>query len=217
MSRTIIEERGVRLEVEAIQPIEDQVLLRGYRNDQSQGGLYLPYGEATECFIGEVLALGPGGVVTETGERCPIKLARGERVIVMKYAGGPLRLKGVDYKIIREHGVWAKIKAEIAGERVEIMEVEPYSDHILVKLKNEGRTRGGLYLATKPQTKYAVAQVVRVGLGKRDMKTGHTPAMELSPGQDILMLRYSGAVVKVLGVEYRLIEPADVIALVEEE
>lgn len=66
-----------------ISPLEDRVLIRPIivRNDQTEGGLYIPDTAKKDVMKGEVLAVGEGRFAPETGVFIPTVLKKGYTIL----------------------------------------------------------------------------------------------------------------------------------------
>jgi len=76
--------------------------------EKTKSGLYVPDTAKEKPQEGEVLAVGPG-VMNEQGERLPMSVAVGDRVIFSKYAGTEIKLDGEEYLIMAERDILAKL------------------------------------------------------------------------------------------------------------
>jgi chaperonin GroES len=83
----------------AIRPIEDTVEMRG--------GLYIPDTAKEKPIQGEVIAVGPGRM--EKGQRVPLELKVGDRVVYAKYSGSQVELEDEEIILIKEADVIAKL------------------------------------------------------------------------------------------------------------
>jgi chaperonin GroES len=83
----------------AIRPIEDTVEMRG--------GLYIPDTAKEKPIQGEVIAVGPGRM--EKGQRVPLELRVGDRVVYAKYSGSQVELEDEEIILIKEADVIAKL------------------------------------------------------------------------------------------------------------
>ena len=54
----------------------------------------------------EVIAIGPGKI-RDDGERSPMDVSVGDKVLVGKYSGSDIKIDGEDYVILREDEVLA--------------------------------------------------------------------------------------------------------------
>ncbi|MFN3975029.1 MAG: co-chaperone GroES [Dehalococcoidia bacterium] len=92
------------------QPLGDRVVVRPVeREEVTKSGIVLPETAKEKPQEGEVIAVGPGRI-TDDGKRIPMELAVGDRVLFAKYAGTEFKEDGVEYLIIRESDILAKIK-----------------------------------------------------------------------------------------------------------
>ena len=58
--------------------------------------------------MAEIVAVGPGGIVD--GKEVKMELSVGDKVITSKYAGTEVKLDGVEYTILRQSDVLAKVE-----------------------------------------------------------------------------------------------------------
>ncbi|MCU0621820.1 MAG: co-chaperone GroES [Gemmatimonadales bacterium] len=91
-----------------IQPLEDRVVIMPSDEAESmRGGLYIPDTAKEKPTQGEVIAVGPGRF--EKGERVPVDLKVGDKVIYGKYSGTPFTVEGDEVIIIKAGDVLAKL------------------------------------------------------------------------------------------------------------
>ncbi len=91
-----------------IQPLEDRVVIfPADEAEQMRGGLYIPDTAKEKPTQGEVIAVGPGRF--EKGERVPLDLKVGDKVIYGKYSGTPFTVDGEEVIIIKASDVLAKL------------------------------------------------------------------------------------------------------------
>jgi len=83
-----------------IKPIEQE--------EVSKGGLVLPDTARERPQEGEVVAAGPGRL-TDEGNRIPMELVVGDKVLYAKYAGTELKEDDEDFLVLRESDILAKI------------------------------------------------------------------------------------------------------------
>jgi len=72
-----------------------------------KGGLYIPDTAKEKPIQGEIIAVGPGRI--EKGEKVPMELRVGDRVIYGKYSGTQVELEGEEIILIKEADVIAKL------------------------------------------------------------------------------------------------------------
>ena len=93
-----------------IQPLSDKLVIKVMEvtEEKTKSGLYVPDTAKEKPQEGEVLAVGPG-VMNDKGERLPMTVAVGDRVIFSKYAGTEIKLDGEEYLIMAERDILAKL------------------------------------------------------------------------------------------------------------
>jgi chaperonin GroES len=91
-----------------IQPLADRVVIRPLEETaQMKGGLYIPDTAKEKPQEGEIIAVGPGRV--EKGDKVPMELKVGNRVLYGKYSGTEVTLDDEQLLIIKESDVLAVI------------------------------------------------------------------------------------------------------------
>lgn len=91
-----------------VSPLGDRVAIRPLEEtEQMRGGLYIPDTAKEKPQQGEVVAVGPGRV--EKGEKVPMELKVGDRVLYGKYSGTEVTLDDEQILIIKESDVLAKL------------------------------------------------------------------------------------------------------------
>ena len=92
-----------------IQPLGDRVVIKAVpQEEKTKSGIIMPDTATKEKpQEGEVLAVGPGRL--EKGERIPLDVKVGNRVIYSKYAGTEVKYEGEEYLILRESDILAII------------------------------------------------------------------------------------------------------------
>ena len=92
-----------------IRPLHDRVMVRRVaEDDRSAGGIIIPDTAKEKPQEGEVVAVGPGRV-SDDGNRIPMELAKGDRVIYSKFAGTEYKDGDDELLILRESDILAKI------------------------------------------------------------------------------------------------------------
>lgn len=93
----------------AIKPLDDRVVVQELEAEETTaGGIVLPDSAQEKPQRGKIVAVGPGRLL-ESGERCEISVSVGDEVLFGKYGGTDVEVDGVDYKILRESDILAKI------------------------------------------------------------------------------------------------------------
>jgi chaperonin GroES len=92
-----------------VQPLADRVVVEPLEEtEEMRGGLYIPDTAKEKPQQGTVIAVGPGRVSDE-GERIPVELEEGQRILYGKYSGTEVTIDGQDLLIIKESDVLAVI------------------------------------------------------------------------------------------------------------
>ncbi len=92
----------------SVLPLADRVVVRPIEeSEQMKGGLYIPDTAKEKPQQGEVVALGPGRL--DEGQRVPIELKVGQKVLYGKYTGTEITLDEQKLLIVKESDVLAVI------------------------------------------------------------------------------------------------------------
>ena len=90
-----------------VKPLADRILLRRLEADEViRGGIIIPDTAQEKPLEAEVVAVGDGRRNDE-GERLPLEVGVGDRVLISKYGGSDVKIDGVDHVIMREDDVLA--------------------------------------------------------------------------------------------------------------
>lgn len=91
-----------------IKPLADRIVIKMLESEETtKSGIVLPGSAKEKPQMAEVIAVGPGGVVD--GKEVKMELNVGDKVITSKYAGTEVKFDGVEYIILRQSDVLAKI------------------------------------------------------------------------------------------------------------
>jgi chaperonin GroES len=77
--------------------------------EKTKSGIVLPDTAKEKPQEGEVIAVGSGKLL-ETGQRVPIDLKVGDKVLFSKYAGNEVKIDDIEYLIMREADVLGVIE-----------------------------------------------------------------------------------------------------------
>ena len=89
-----------------IKPLEDRILVKTVEAEQTTAsGLVIPDTAKEKPQEGEVLAVGPGRF--EDGQRLPLDIQVGDRVIYSKYGGTEVKYDGQEYLLLSARDVLA--------------------------------------------------------------------------------------------------------------
>ena len=92
-----------------IQPLEDKILVEANEAETTTAsGIVIPDTAKEKPQEGEVVAVGPGRI-DDNGNRVPIDVAVGDRVIYSKYGGTEVKVGGEDYLVLSARDVLAVV------------------------------------------------------------------------------------------------------------
>jgi chaperonin GroES len=92
-----------------IQPVGDRVVVKpAAKEEVTRSGIVIPDTAKEKPQEGEVIAVGSGKLL-DTGERAPMEVKVGDRVLFAKYGGTEFVLEGDDLLVLRESDVLAII------------------------------------------------------------------------------------------------------------
>ncbi|MEN8374121.1 MAG: co-chaperone GroES [Gemmatimonadota bacterium] len=90
-----------------ITPLADRVVVKPLEEtEEMRGGLYIPDTAKEKPQQGEVVAVGPGKV-NDKGDRTPMEVKPGDRILYGKYSGTEITIDGDQVLILRESDVLA--------------------------------------------------------------------------------------------------------------
>ena len=91
-----------------IKPLGDRVVIKMLEcEDTTKSGIILAGTAKEKPQMAEVVAVGPGGMVE--GKEVVMEVKVGDKVITSKYAGTEVKFDGVEYTILRQNDILAKV------------------------------------------------------------------------------------------------------------
>ncbi|MGJ0659964.1 co-chaperone GroES [Bifidobacterium longum subsp. longum] len=88
-------------------PLEDKIIVKqAEAQTQTASGLYIPDNAKEKPQQGEVLAVGPGRR-DDKGDRIPMDVKVGDKVLYSKYGGTEVHYEGEDYLIVGARDILA--------------------------------------------------------------------------------------------------------------
>jgi chaperonin GroES len=95
------------------------------------------------------------------------------------------------------------------------MNLRPLGDRVLVKRVEEAeQIRGGIIVPDTAKEKPQEGQVIAVGNGKL-LDNGERVTLDVKPGDRILFGKYSGADIKLDGVEHMILREDEILGIFE--
>lgn len=93
-----------------IRPLHDRVIVKRVEEEKtSPGGIVIPDSATEKPIQGEVIAVGNGKLL-DNGERRPLELKKGEKVLFAKYSGTEVKIDGEEYLVLREEDVMGVVE-----------------------------------------------------------------------------------------------------------
>ena len=93
----------------AIRPLEDRIVVQAVEAETTTAsGLVIPDTAKEKPQEGTVLAIGPGRF--EDGQRIPLDVKEGDRVLYSKYGGTEIKYNGEEYLVLSARDVLAVIE-----------------------------------------------------------------------------------------------------------
>ncbi len=91
-----------------ITPLHDRVLVKRLEEKESvKGGIIIPDTAKEKPQEGEVVAVGAGRI--EKGQRVPLDVKAGDRILFGKYSGNEIKIDDEEYLILKEDEILAKL------------------------------------------------------------------------------------------------------------
>ena len=88
-----------------IRPLHDRILIKRIEEEETvRGGIVIPDSAKEKPQQGEVIAAGNGKML-ENGQRVPLDVKAGDRILFGKYGGSEIKMDGQEYLILREDEV----------------------------------------------------------------------------------------------------------------
>ncbi len=93
-----------------IKPLHDRILVQRLEEEEkTESGIIIPDTAKEKPVMGKVIAVGDGRIL-ENGQKQPLVVKEGDKILFGKYAGTEVKIKGEEYLIMREDDVLAIIE-----------------------------------------------------------------------------------------------------------
>lgn len=90
-------------------PVADKVVLKMTKIEETtKSGIIIAGGPKDELEVGEIIAVGPGGMVD--GKEVVMTVKVGQKVIVGNYAGKTVKMDREEYSIIKQSDILAIVE-----------------------------------------------------------------------------------------------------------
>ena len=89
-------------------PLHDRVIVKRIEEKETaKGGIIIPDTAKEKPHEGEVIAVGAGKM--EKGQRIPLDVKVGDRILFGKYTGNDIKIDDQEYLILREEEILVKV------------------------------------------------------------------------------------------------------------
>jgi chaperonin GroES len=100
-----------------LKPLADRVIVEPIEQEEmTASGIYVPETAKEKPQEAEVVAVGPGRLL-DNGQRAPMEVKEGDRVVFAKYAGTEFKLEDTKYLILGEKDILAVLAAAKATKK----------------------------------------------------------------------------------------------------
>ncbi|MBE9009273.1 co-chaperone GroES [Pseudanabaenaceae cyanobacterium LEGE 13415] len=100
---------AISLTVSTVKPLGDRVFVKvSEAEEKTAGGIILPDNAKEKPQVGEIVSVG-SGKLNDKGERQPMEVQIGNKVLYSKYAGTDIKLGGDDYVLLSEKDILAVV------------------------------------------------------------------------------------------------------------
>jgi chaperonin GroES len=99
----------LRRDIMNIKPLGERVVVKVLESEErTKSGIVLPDTAKEKPQMGKVLAVGSGRTL-ENGQKIPLEVKAGDKVLFAKYAGTEVKLDGEEYMVLKENDILAII------------------------------------------------------------------------------------------------------------
>ncbi|KUK14599.1 MAG: 10 kDa chaperonin [bacterium 42_11] len=93
-----------------LRPLGDRVVVKVLETEEkTKSGIVLPDTAKEKPQQGEVIAVGTGRIL-DNGQKVPLEVKVGDKVIFSKYAGTEVKVEGGEYLILSERDILAVVE-----------------------------------------------------------------------------------------------------------
>jgi chaperonin GroES len=90
-----------------VRPLHDRVFVKRLENEEDKvGSIVIPDSAKEKPQQAKVVSIGSGRLL-ETGERAPLTVQPGDRILFGKYSGAEVKVDGEEFLILREDEILA--------------------------------------------------------------------------------------------------------------
>jgi chaperonin GroES len=98
-------------------PLHDRVLVKRVKEEEkTKGGIIIPDTAQEKPQEGEIVAVGPGAR-DEDGERIPLDVKVGDRILFGKWSGTEVKVDGEELLIMKESDIMGVVEGVAKGKK----------------------------------------------------------------------------------------------------
>jgi len=190
-------------------PLADQILVKQSKMaDVTSGGLFMPADSTEKPSEGLVVLAGPGTTHPETGKLIPNPCKEGDLILLSEYVGEKVDYCGDKHAFVSA----SEVLGVFDGGSPVVGSFKPLQDRVLVKLQDAAtETSSGIALASESADEPTQGEVIAVGEGLITSQGDLVPP-GISPGESVIYGKYTGTMVSIEGVEYKVVSASDCLA-----
>ena len=93
-----------------IKPLGDRVVIKMSETEETtKSGIVLPGSAKEKPQLAEIVAVGPG-ICDDKGNKIPMEVKIGDKVLMSKYAGTEVKFDGTEYTILKQGDILAIVE-----------------------------------------------------------------------------------------------------------
>ena len=93
-----------------VRPLRDRIIVKGLEEEEkTKGGIIIPDTAKEKPIEGKVIAVGDGKI-KEDGNKIPLDVKKGDRILFAKYSGTEIKIDGEEHLMMKEDDVLAIIE-----------------------------------------------------------------------------------------------------------
>ena len=190
-------------------PLADQILVKQSKTaDVTTGGLFMPADSTEKPSEGTVVLAGPGTTHPETGKMIPNPCKEGDLILLSEYVGEKVDYCGDKHSFVSA----SEVLGIFEGGTPVVGNFKPLQDRVLVKLTESAtETASGIALASETTEEPTQGEVLAVGEGLVTSQGDVVPP-GIKPGDSVIYGKYTGTMVSIGGVEYKVVPASDCLA-----
>jgi len=93
-----------------VRPLRDRIIVKRLEEEEkTKGGIIIPDTAKEKPIEGKVIAVGDGKI-KEDGNKIPLDVKKGDRILFAKYSGTEIKIDGEEHLMMKEDDVLAIIE-----------------------------------------------------------------------------------------------------------